>query len=92
MTRDKRDGSGQKRALNEFGNTNLHIALGNIKRGDSSVCGTASQNATRQALGIIRSVMRHWAEVPFQGVKRGQFKDDAWEARRLDYLLRVPFF
>ena len=74
------------------GDTNLHITLGNIERGDSSVGGTTSQNATDQALGIIRIVMRHWAEIPFQGVKRGQFKDDAWEARRMDYLLRVPFF
>ena len=91
MTRDKCDGSGQKRGLDGYGDTNLHVTLGNIERGDSSVCGTASQNATDQALGIIRSVMRNWAEIPFR-VKRGQFKDDTWEARKMDYLLRVPFF
>ena len=84
-------GQDKNAVLMSNSDTNLHITLGNIERGNSSVGGTASQSATAQALGIIRSVMRHRAEIPFR-VKRGQFKDDTWEARRLDYLLRIPFF
>ena len=72
MTRGKRDGSGQKRHSNEWRATHLHITLGDIQRGDSCVGGTASQNATEQALGVVRGVMRHWAEIPCQQAEHGQ--------------------
>jgi len=45
--------------------TYLHVTLGNIERGDSGVGGTASQDTTKQTLGVVGSVMGHWAEMPF---------------------------
>ncbi len=44
--------------------TNLHVAFGNIKRGDASVGETACKNAAKHALGIVRSVMGDRAKMP----------------------------
>lgn len=44
----------------------LHVAFGNIKRGDTGMCDTASKDTTKHALGVVGEVVGHSANVSEQ--------------------------
>lgn len=44
----------------------LHVALGDIERGNTGVGDTASKDTTEHALGIVRGVVGHRAEIPVE--------------------------
>ena len=52
--------------MDKWSATYLHVTLGNINRGHSGMGGTTSQNTTKQAFGVVRGVIEHWAKVPFE--------------------------
>ena len=72
--------------------TRLHVTLGDIKGGDSGVGGTASQNTTEQALAVVRGVMGHWAEIPFQNAETRSISTRRDRAGERGYRPCIPFF
>ena len=51
---------------------------------------TASQDTTKQALGVVGAVMGHWAEMPFR-VKHGQFNMSRHDQSNSTYLASQVF-
>jgi hypothetical protein len=43
--------------------THLHVALGDVERGDTCVGDTASKDTTEHALGIVAGVVGHRPKV-----------------------------
>ena len=53
----------QEKYTTSFTKAYLHVALGDIERGDTCVRDTASKDTAEHALGVVRAVMGDRAEV-----------------------------